>query len=96
LKSISNNNRKPKLVVGFAAETENIINNSKRKLLEKGCDWIVANNVANQEIGFNSDFNEVSIFYKDKKINDEKISKTYKSVIADEIVKRVINQLNFI
>ena len=45
---------------------------------------------------FDSDFNEVSIFYKDKNVEDEIISKTYKSVVADEIVKRVINQLNLI
>ena len=52
--------------------------------------------VIKNDIGFDSDFNEVSIFYKDKNVEDEIISKTYKSVVADEIVKRVINQLNLI
>ncbi len=96
LKLISKNNNKPKLVIGFSAETNNLHSNSKQKLQNKGCDWIVANDVSKNDIGFDSDFNEVSIFYKDKNVEDEIISKTYKSVVADEIVKRVINQLNLI
>ena len=62
--------------------------------MEKNCDWIIANDVSNKKIGFNSDFNEVTIFYKNKKISDEKIFKRKKSEISDEIVNRVINQLN--
>ena len=96
LKLISKNNNKPKLVIGFSAETNNLHSNSKQKLQNKGCDWIIANDVSKNDIGFDSDFNEVSIFYKDEKVEDEIISKTYKSVVADEIVKRVINQLNLI
>ena len=96
LKLISKNNNKPKLVIGFSAETNNLHSNSKQKLQNKGCDWIIANDVSKNDIGFDSDFNEVSIFYKDKNVEDEIISKTYKSVVADEIVKRVINQLNLI
>ena len=96
LKLISKNNNKPKLVIGFSAETSNLHLNSKQKLQNKGCDWIIANDVSKNDIGFDSDFNEVSIFYKDKNVEDEIISKTYKSVVADEIVKRVINQLNLI
>ena len=96
LKLISKNNNKPKLVIGFSAETSNLHLNSKKKLQNKGCDWIIANDVSKNDIGFDSDFNEVSIFYKDKNVEDEIISKTYKSVVADEIVKRVINQLNLI
>ncbi len=96
LKLISKNNNKPKLVIGFSAETSNLHLNSKQKLQNKGCDWIIANDVSKKDIGFDSDFNEVSIFYKDKNVGDEIIPKTYKSVVADEIVKRVINQLNLI
>ena len=94
LSAISKNNRRPNLVIGFAAETENIFYNSKKKLQEKECDWIIANNVNDEEIGFDSNLNEIFIFYKNKKLDDEKISKTYKSVIADEIVKRIITHLN--
>ena len=88
------NSKRPKLVIGFSAETNNLVENSKLKLSEKNCDWIVANNVADSSIGFESDFNEVSIFYKDKNIKNEKIYKMKKSLIAEKIVERVINQLN--
>jgi len=95
LNYVSNHNSlRPKLVIGFAAETYDIKNNAKKKLMEKNCDWIIANDVSNKSIGFDSDFNEVTIFYKDKKINDEKLSMKKKSEISDEIIDRVISQLN--
>ena len=87
------NSLRPKLVIGFAAETNDIQENAKKKLTEKNCDWIVANDVSNSFIGFNSDFNEVSIFYKDKKKN-EKLAMKKKSEISEEITDRIINQLN--
>ena len=86
------NSLRPKLVIGFAAETSELEKNSQKKLLEKNCDWIIANDISNTNIGFNSEYNEVSIFYKNMK--KEKILKVEKSVIADEIVKRVIKQIN--
>ncbi len=88
------NSLRPKLVIGFAAETNNIETNAKKKLTEKSCDWIVANDVSNKSIGFNSDFNEVSIFYRNNDIKDEKLKIKSKSEISDEIVNRVIKQLN--
>ena len=88
------NSLRPKIVIGFAAETNNLVENSKNKLIEKNCDWIIANDVSNKSIGFDSDFNEVIIFYKSKKISDEKLSMKKKSEISDEIVNRVINHLN--
>ena len=62
--------------------------------MEKNCDWIIANDVSNKSIGFDSDFNEVTILYKDKKIDDEKLYMKKKSEIADEIINRVVSQLN--
>jgi len=95
LNYVSNHNSlRPKLVIGFAAETNDIKNNAKQKLMEKNCDWIVANDISNKSIGFDSDFNEVTIFYKDKNINDEKITIRKKSEISDEIINRVISQLS--
>ena len=95
LNYVSNHNSlRPKLVIGFAAETNNLKNNARNKLMEKNCDWIIANDVSDKSIGFGSDFNEVTIFYKDKKINDEKLTIKKKSEISDEIINRVINQLN--
>ncbi len=93
LNYVSNHNSlRPRLVVGFAAETDNLENNAINKLNEKNCDWIVANDVSNKKIGFNSDFNEVSIFYKDNKI--EKLKYKPKSEISDELVDKIINHLN--
>ena len=88
------NSLRPKLVIGFAAETNNIQENAQKKLVEKNCDWIIANDVSNNSIGFDSDFNEVLIFYKDKEIKNEKLAMKKKSEISEEITDRVIKQLN--
>jgi phosphopantothenoylcysteine decarboxylase/phosphopantothenate--cysteine ligase len=93
LNTVSNHNSlRPQLVVGFAAETNNLENYANKKLNEKNCDWIIANDISNKKIGFESDFNEVSIFYKDKKI--DKLKYKPKSEISDEIVEKIINHLN--
>ena len=63
-------------------------------MIEKNCDWIIANDVSNNSIGFDSDFNEVLIFYKDKEIKNEKLYMKKKSEISEEITDRVIKQLN--
>ncbi len=95
LNYVSNHNSlRPKLVIGFAAETNRIEENSRKKLMEKNCDWIIANDVSNKSIGFDSDFNEVTILYKNKKIKDEKIYMKKKSEIAAKIVDRIVDQLN--
>lgn len=86
------NSLRPKLTIGFAAETENIDENAKKKLSEKNCDWIIANDVSNEEIGFDSKYNQVKIFYKNN--SDESIGKMSKSLIAEEIVDRVIKNFN--
>ena len=86
------NSLRPKLTVGFAAETENMDKNAKKKLSEKNCDWIIANDVSNEEIGFDSKYNQVKIFYKNN--SDESITKMSKSLIAEEIVDRVIKNFN--
>ena len=93
LKNISNHNSlRPKLVIGFAAETNDLNENAKKKLIEKNCDWIIANDISNKSIGFESNDNSVSIFYKNK--DSEEIKKTSKNNLANKIVERIINQLN--
>ena len=93
LNYVSNHNSlRPGLVIGFAAETNNLESYAIKKLNEKNCDWIIANDVSKSNIGFNSDFNEVSIFYKNNK--SDKISYKPKSEISDEIVEKIINHLN--
>jgi phosphopantothenoylcysteine decarboxylase/phosphopantothenate--cysteine ligase len=93
LNYISNHNSlRPKLVIGFAAETNNLEKYANEKLNEKNCDWIIANDVSNKKIGFESDFNEVSIFYKNN--YSEKLKYKPKSEISDEVVEKIINHLN--
>ena len=95
LNFVSNNNlHRPNIVIGFAAETNNLEKNSLKKLSEKNCDWLISNDVSNDTIGFDSDYNEVTIYYKDKKKNIEFISKRKKAQIADEITNKVISYLN--
>ena len=93
LNYVSNHNSlRPYLVIGFAAETNNLENNARKKLNEKNCDWIIANDISNKKIGFDSDFNEVSIFYKNNKT--DKLTYKLKSEISDEIVEKIVNHLN--
>ena len=84
-----NNRHRPKLLVGFSAETENIIKNSIEKMHDKHCDIIVANDVSSKETGFNVDFNEVTIIEKNGEI--QKIKKSSKKLIASIIAKKIIN-----
>ena len=86
------NSLRPKIVIGFSAETNDLEINSLKKLNSKNCDWIIANDVSKKDIGFNADDNEVSIFYKNK--SSEKISKMSKSLIANELVKRITQEFN--
>jgi len=93
LRHVSNHNSlRPKLVIGFAAETNSLKNNSLKKLSEKNCDWIIANDISKSDIGFESDFNKVSIFYKNN--SEENLPKMRKSNLANKIVNRIISQLN--
>ena len=91
LSFISNhNNLRPKLVVGFAAETNNVIEYAKKKLEQKHCDWVIANDVSDKNIGFNSKNNEISIIHKNQVI--EKISKREKSEIATLLVQKILKE----
>ena len=93
LNNISNHNSlRPKLVIGFAAETENGHSSAKKKLLDKNCDWIIANDVSDETIGFESNENAVTIFYKNEEKED--IKKTTKAHLANQIVDRILNHLN--
>tara|TARA_B100000212_G_scaffold340467_1_gene321123 strand:+ start:386 stop:1594 length:1209 start_codon:yes stop_codon:yes gene_type:complete len=93
LKFVSTHNSlRPKLVIGFAAETDHLIKSAKIKLEQKHCDWIVANDVSDQSIGFNSMNNEVSIIQKGNEI--EKITKRDKSEIASILVQKILNKFS--
>ena len=95
LNYVSNHNSmRPKLVIGFAAETCDLDKNAISKLKNKNCDWIIANDVSNNKIGFNSNYNEVTIHYKNPSNKKEKLSLKKKTEISDEIVDRIIAQIN--
>ena len=85
-----NNKFRPKLVVGFAAETENLNKNAFTKMKEKNCDLIIANDVSEADKGFNSDYNKVNIISNNGKIIQ--IKKNKKSYIAHKIVEVVLNK----
>ena len=86
-----NNKNRPGIVAGFSAETENVTKNSIIKMKNKHCDVIIANNVSKNEIGFNSDYNKVSII--DQKGNIKIIPKNKKSFIANKIAQILLNKL---
>ena len=84
------NRNRPGLVVGFSAETENLIKNSEEKLREKRCDIIVANDVSKKDFGFNSQYNKVSLIENDGKIFN--IKKSKKKFIAAAITKKILQK----
>ena len=85
----TNNRFKPKILVGFSAETKDIMKNSLKKMNEKYCDIMIANDVSKKEFGFDSDFNEVIII--DKKGKSQKIKKSSKKFVASLIAKKIVD-----
>ena len=85
-----NNRYRPKLLVGFSAETENLLKNSIKKMQEKFCDIVVANDVSKKDVGFNSDFNEVTVIEKNG--NFFKIKKNSKKFVASIIAKKIVEK----
>jgi len=87
LASVCQLNKKP-ICIGFAAETENFIDNAKAKLASKQCEAIILNDVSQSEIGLNSDENEVHFITKE---NCEKIEKNSKPIIAEKLIEKITN-----
>jgi phosphopantothenoylcysteine decarboxylase/phosphopantothenate--cysteine ligase len=77
------------ICIGFAAETENYLNNANQKLKNKNCDAIILNNISNSEIGLKSDDNEVYFITRD---GSEKINKNSKQIVAEKIVKKITEE----
>ncbi len=86
-----NNRNRPKIVAGFSAETKSIIKNSVKKMKNKNCDLIFANDVSKKDIGFNSDFNKVSMIDQNGSIKI--IPKNKKSFIANKIAQILLDKL---
>ncbi|WP_219702377.1 bifunctional phosphopantothenoylcysteine decarboxylase/phosphopantothenate--cysteine ligase CoaBC [Marinomonas lutimaris] len=76
--------KRARTIVGFAAETQNVIEYAKGKLAKKGLDIIVANDVSRSDIGFNQDENQVTVITKDKTWSPDKAAK---SELANQLVE---------
>lgn len=78
------------LIAGFSAESENVLEYAKNKILSKGCDFIIANDISKKDSGFGSDYNEVYII--DKDLNTKFIEKSTKQEIAKIILENIFEQ----
>lgn len=79
--------KKNQKIVGFCAESENLIENAKAKIANKGCDYLIANDISRKDIGFSSDYNEVTILNKTGSM--KKIEKADKTTIAYKIFEEI-------
>ena len=84
---LSKNKHRKYLLVGFAAESQNLIENARLKLEKKDLDFIIANDISDKTIGFNSDYNKVCII--DKNLNEYEIKYNTKDIISKEILKTI-------
>jgi len=82
---------RPKLVIGFAAESENILENARTKRLKKGCDWIVANDVSVGSGVMGGKFNKVSLI---SEMNTENWPKMSKENVAKRLIEKILKHLN--
>jgi phosphopantothenoylcysteine decarboxylase / phosphopantothenate---cysteine ligase len=87
LRTLSQVEARPRLVIGFAAETEDLAKNARRKLAAKGCDWIVANDVSREQGTFGGVFNSVQLIRSDAK--PESWPKLAKVEVAARLVARI-------
>jgi phosphopantothenoylcysteine decarboxylase/phosphopantothenate--cysteine ligase len=92
LSLVGHHEKRPKLVIGFAAETENVIENARLKLTKKGCDWIIANQVGIEENqGFGENENQVTLM---KLTTTDSWPKMSKVDISKMLVAKIIEELN--
>ena len=80
---------RPKIIVGFAAETRDHISNARKKLFEKKCDAIIVNKINKYNDVFNSDFNKVTFITKKKKIDFKKMSKIKVAKHIVELIEKM-------
>ena len=88
LKALSHAAQRPRLVVGFAAETGDLAANARRKLASKGCDWIVVNDVSREQGTFGGVYNTVQLIRTDAEL--ETWPKLAKVEVAARLVARIV------
>ena len=91
LKNICTSENRPDLVIGFAAETDNLLSNARLKLEKKGCDWIIANRVNSENPNMGGDENEVTIIKKNEEI---KLKRQTKEKIAELICETIVKDIS--
>ncbi|MHA1188840.1 MAG: bifunctional phosphopantothenoylcysteine decarboxylase/phosphopantothenate--cysteine ligase CoaBC [Alphaproteobacteria bacterium] len=91
LKMVASHKNRPDLVIGFAAETENLLANAETKLVAKGCDWIIANDVSPRTGIMGGDRNQVHVISKDGIEDWPDLTKVQ---VADRLVARIVDALN--
>lgn len=82
--------KKSQIIVGFCAESENLIENAKEKISKKGCDYLIANDISRKDIGFSSDYNEVTMLSKNGEM--KKLERADKQQIAKQIFEVIYGQ----
>jgi phosphopantothenoylcysteine decarboxylase / phosphopantothenate---cysteine ligase len=89
LATLSQSNRRPRLVVGFAAETHDGMENAQAKLVKKGCDWLVLNDVSGGQV-FGAESNIVTLLQKqaDGKVRAETWPQMSKKDVARDLVRQ--------
>tara|TARA_B100001989_G_C24489561_1_gene438801 strand:- start:492 stop:1142 length:651 start_codon:yes stop_codon:yes gene_type:complete len=91
LKNICADENRPTLVIGFAAETNDLLTNARLKLKNKGCDWIVANKATAESNNMGGDDNEVIIIKKNEEI---KVERQSKEGVAKLICKKIVEEIS--
>ena len=86
LKTIANHQNRPKIVIGFAAESDDLIKNAQTKLQAKNCDLILANNINDGEI-FGSNYNQITLLDKSGKV--ENWQKMTKVEVATKLAEKL-------
>ena len=91
LRNLCVSENRPKLIIGFAAETDNLLSHARLKLKNKGCDWIVANRVNSESPSMGGDENEVTIIKKTEEVN---LARQSKEKIAELICKKIMEEIS--
>ncbi len=91
LKTVHESAAKPRVVVGFAAESENLLENAQAKLERKGLDLIVANDIRATDAGFASDDNRVVLLGKN--LPAEELPLMSKALVSERVIQRIADQL---
>jgi phosphopantothenoylcysteine decarboxylase/phosphopantothenate--cysteine ligase len=90
LATLSHHAARPQLVIGFAAETDDVVANARTKRLTKGCDWILANDVGSGSTVMGGDFNRVTLVTADGEENWPELSK---ADVASRLVARIADRI---